>query len=135
MRWLRPSVGLVSGRPQALYLIPEGAASPGLSLGIVDAGTRENSVYLKHPHDSLARAVLARRPLDQLHAFTTTPVGKPGVNRIVIAPFRSPGGPLESDWVVVAQETSAGQGALVLRRLTPVLHVRGRRLSLYSRSD
>jgi Tol biopolymer transport system component len=90
-----------------LYLIPEGATSPGLSLGIVDARTREKSVYLTHPHYSLARA---RFSPDgrwiSFTAFTTTPVGTP-VNRIVIAPFHSPVGPLDREWIVVAQATRA----------------------------
>ena len=91
-----------------LYLIPEGANSRGLSLGIVDARTREKSVYLTHPTDSLARA---RFSPDghwiSFTAFTTTLVGTPGVNRIIIAPFHIPSGPLEREWIVVAQETRA----------------------------
>jgi Tol biopolymer transport system component len=89
-----------------LYLIPEGAASPGLSFGIVDADTREKSVYLKHPSDSLARA---RFSPDgrwiSFTAFTTQPVGQAGVNRIVIAPFRKDAAPAVREWIVVAEAT------------------------------
>jgi serine/threonine protein kinase len=87
---------------QLLYLIPEGARQPGLVVGIVDAATREKSVYLEHPEYSLARARFS--PDGRWVSFTATAVNGGG-HRIVIAPSQSRGASGEQ-WITVAEDTA-----------------------------
>jgi serine/threonine protein kinase len=92
-----------------LYLIPEGATTvPGLSFGIVDVPGGAKSIYLQHPRYSVARARFS--PDGRWISFTVfaaTPNADAALNRIVIAPFHDRSGPLESEWIVVAEEPTA----------------------------
>ena len=87
-----------------LYGIPEGVRQPGLVLGLLNATTREKTVYLEHPDYTLARARFS--PDGRWVSFMA--LSTAGVYRVIIAPSPGNGAPTEDQWITIVEETKAG---------------------------
>jgi eukaryotic-like serine/threonine-protein kinase len=84
-----------------LYLIPEGRKQPGLSIGLIDVAQHQKRDYLEHPAYGLGRARFS--PDGRWISFLA--FNSAGLNRVVIAPFRSETPPREDEWIIIAEES------------------------------
>jgi Tol biopolymer transport system component len=96
---MRPWDWSPDGR-KILYLLGEGRGNlpqARVGLGLLDAATRQKSVFLDHPQHGLARARFA----PDGRWIVLVAVTAPGVNQVVIVPFQNHQTPREDQWISI----------------------------------